>query len=103
MKIDGVPYRSIWLDEDGWAVHIIDQTRIPWSLSILRIATAEEMATAIRTMQVRGAPLIGAAAAYGLCLALRPIPPRMRWSGTQRCSAPHVRRPSICNGRSTAC
>ena len=74
MKIDGVPYRSIWLDEDGWAVHIIDQTKIPWSLSILRISAAAEMADAIRTMQVRGAPLIGAAAAYGLCLALRADP-----------------------------
>ena len=74
MKIDGVPYRSIWLDEDGWAVRIIDQTKIPWSLSILRMSTVEEMAEAIRTMQVRGAPLIGAAAAYGLCLALRADP-----------------------------
>jgi methylthioribose-1-phosphate isomerase len=71
MKIDGTPYRSIWLDDDGWAVRIIDQTKIPWSLSILRLSTAEEMAEAIRTMRVRGAPLIGAAAAYGLCLALR--------------------------------
>lgn len=71
MKIDGISYRSIWLDEDGWAVRIIDQTKLPWSLIILRIATVDEMAEAIRTMQVRGAPLIGASAAYGLCLALR--------------------------------
>src|SRR6201996_2832999 len=71
MKIDGVSYRSIWLDEDGWAVRIIDQTKIPWSLEIPRLSTTEEMAEAIRTMRVRGAPLIGAAAAYGLCLALR--------------------------------
>jgi methylthioribose-1-phosphate isomerase len=71
MKIDGVSYRSIWLDEDGWSVRIIDQTKLPWSLTILRITTAEEMAEAISTMRVRGAPLIGASAAYGLCLALR--------------------------------
>lgn len=71
MKIDGVSYRSIWLDEDGWSVRIIDQTKLPWSLTILRLTTAEEMAEAISTMRVRGAPLIGAAAAYGLCLALR--------------------------------
>ncbi|GAB0116852.1 S-methyl-5-thioribose-1-phosphate isomerase [Acidisoma sp. 7E03] len=71
MKIDGVPYRSIWLDEDGWSVRIIDQTKLPWSLTILRITTAAEMAEAISTMRVRGAPLIGASAAYGLCLALR--------------------------------
>ena len=71
MKIDGISYRSIWLDDDGWAVRIIDQTKLPWSLDILRIATVDEMAVAISTMQVRGAPLIGASAAYGLCLALR--------------------------------
>ncbi|MCB8880456.1 S-methyl-5-thioribose-1-phosphate isomerase [Acidisoma cellulosilytica] len=71
MKIDGISYRSIWLDEDGWAVRIIDQTKLPWSLDVLRIATVDEMAEAIRTMRVRGAPLIGASAAYGLCLALR--------------------------------
>jgi methylthioribose-1-phosphate isomerase len=71
MKIDGISYRSIWLDEDGWAVRIIDQTKLPWSLDILRVTTVDEMAEAIRTMRVRGAPLIGASAAYGLCLALR--------------------------------
>jgi methylthioribose-1-phosphate isomerase len=71
MKIDGASYRSIWLDEDGWAVRIIDQTKIPWSLDILRLTTVQEMADAILTMRVRGAPLIGAAAAYGLCLAIR--------------------------------
>ena len=72
MNIDGVPYRSVWVDrDDGWSVHIFDQTRLPWSLAILRLTTAAETAQAIRTMQVRGAPLIGAVAAYGLCLALR--------------------------------
>jgi methylthioribose-1-phosphate isomerase len=71
MKIDGISYRSIWLDEDGWSVRIIDQTKLPWSLTILRITTTDQMAEAIRTMRVRGAPLIGASAAYGLCLALR--------------------------------
>lgn len=71
MKIDGVPYRSIWLDDDGWSVRIIDQTKLPWSLTILTMTTADEMAEAIKTMRVRGAPLIGASAAYGLCLALR--------------------------------
>ena len=39
MKIDGFPYRSIWVDEDGWAVRIIDQTKLPWSLAILRLST----------------------------------------------------------------
>ncbi len=71
MKVDGVPYRSIWLDDDGWSVMIIDQTRLPYAFAVLRLTTLEEAAVAIRTMQVRGAPLIGATAAYGLALAAR--------------------------------
>jgi len=72
MKIDGVAYRTIWVDPaDGWAVRIIDQTRLPWSLEVLRLTELAQAAHAIRTMQARGAPLIGALAAYGLCLALR--------------------------------
>lgn len=72
MKIDGVAYRSVWVSpDDGWSVHIIDQTRLPWSLDILRLTTRDEAAHAIKSMQVRGAPLIGAVAAYGLCLGLR--------------------------------
>lgn len=74
MKIDGTPYRAIWLDQDGWSVRIIDQTKLPWSFDILRLTTLEEAAHAIRAMLVRGAPLIGAAAAYGLCLGLRADP-----------------------------
>ena len=72
MKIDGTPYRAIWVDEtDGWSVRIIDQTRLPWSLDLVRLTTMEEVAHAIRAMLVRGAPLIGAAAAYGVALAMR--------------------------------
>ncbi|MBV8870392.1 MAG: S-methyl-5-thioribose-1-phosphate isomerase, partial [Acetobacteraceae bacterium] len=72
MQIDGVAYRTIWVDpDDGWSVRIIDQTRLPWSLDIARLTTLEQAAHAIRAMLVRGAPLIGATAAYGLCLALR--------------------------------
>lgn len=72
MLIDGVPYRTIWVDpDDGWSVHIIDQTKLPWALEIVRLTDVTQAAHAIRSMQVRGAPLIGAAAAYGLCLALR--------------------------------
>ncbi|KPV40408.1 methylthioribose-1-phosphate isomerase [Thiohalorhabdus denitrificans] len=71
MRIDGTPYRAIWLAEDGWSVSIIDQTRLPWDWAVARLTTAEEAAEAIETMRVRGAPLIGATAAYGLCLALR--------------------------------
>ena len=72
MKIDGASYRSVWVDpQDGWSVRIFDQTRLPWSLDILRLTTRDQVARAISTMQVRGAPLIGAVAAYGLALALR--------------------------------
>ena len=72
MKIDGTHYRTVWPDpQDGWSVRIIDQTKLPWALDIVRLTTAEQAAHAIRAMQVRGAPLIGALAAYGLCLALR--------------------------------
>ncbi|MCQ8241943.1 S-methyl-5-thioribose-1-phosphate isomerase [Rhizosaccharibacter radicis] len=72
MKIDGVPFRSVWVDEDdGWSIRIFDQTRLPWSLDILRLSDRDTVAHAIRSMQVRGAPLIGAVAAYGLALSLR--------------------------------
>lgn len=72
MKINGTPYRSVWINEkDGWSIHIFDQTRLPFSLDILQLTSAQDVAHAIRTMQVRGAPLIGAVAAYGLALALR--------------------------------
>lgn len=72
MKIDGTAYRSVWLDaDDGWSIHILDQTKLPWSLEVLRLTTRDEAAHAIKSMQTRGAPLIGAVAAYGLCLALR--------------------------------
>src|SRR4051794_9957061 len=71
MKVDGTHYRTIWLEPDGWAVRIIDQTRLPHRFETVRLEPLDEAATAIRSMQVRGAPLIGAAAAYGMCLALR--------------------------------
>jgi methylthioribose-1-phosphate isomerase len=71
MNIKGKPYRTIWVANDGWSVEIIDQTRLPHDLAIVSLKTLDEAARAIKTMQVRGAPLIGAAAAYGACLALR--------------------------------
>ena len=75
MRIDGTAYRSIWIDQaDGWSVLIIDQTKLPWQLAIARLADCEQAFVAIRTMQVRGAPLIGATAAYGLALAVRQDP-----------------------------
>ncbi len=75
MKIDGTPYRSVWVEpHDRETIRIIDQTRLPWAIDILRLADVREVAHAIRSMQVRGAPLIGAVAAYGLALALRKDP-----------------------------
>jgi len=71
MKIDGKPMRSIWVGADGESVGIIDQTLLPHRFVTLRLATLEDAVHAIRSMQVRGAPLIGATAAYGLWLALR--------------------------------
>lgn len=74
MNVDGVPYRTIWLAEDGWAVGIIDQTKLPFAFVTLRLETVDDAATAIRDMWVRGAPLIGATAAYGLALAMQDDP-----------------------------
>ncbi len=72
MKIGGVWHRSVWVDrDDHWSIRILDQTRLPWATDVLRLTTRNEAAHAIRSMQTRGAPLIGAVAAYGLCLALR--------------------------------
>jgi methylthioribose-1-phosphate isomerase len=70
MKVDGKPYRTIWLDADG-DVRVIDQTRLPWAFETVTLRTLEEAAHAIRAMLVRGAPLIGATAAYGMALAAR--------------------------------
>ncbi len=71
MKVSGTAMRSIWLAADGWSVGIIDQTRLPHALVTDRLTTLDEAAEAIRTMRVRGAPLIGATAAYGVALGLR--------------------------------
>ncbi len=70
MLVDGKPMRTIWV-EDGGTVGIIDQTLLPHRFATVRLGSLADAARAIRTMQVRGAPLIGAAAAYGVCLALR--------------------------------
>jgi methylthioribose-1-phosphate isomerase len=71
MKVDGKAMRSIWLEPDGWSVGVIDQTTLPHRFATARLVTLEEAAHAIRAMVIRGAPLIGATAAYGICLALR--------------------------------
>jgi methylthioribose-1-phosphate isomerase len=70
MKVGGKHIRSIWVGSDGWSIGIIDQTELPHRFATLRLTTLGETAHAIKSMQVRGAPLIGATAAYGICLAL---------------------------------
>ncbi len=71
MRIDGVSYRSIWINEDGWSIDVIDQTRLPFAFEITNLTTLEQACHAIRDMVVRGAPLIGATAACGFYLAMR--------------------------------
>ncbi len=72
MKIAGRHYRTIW--PKGEAVEVIDQTRLPHEFATLTLKSAEDCARAIKTMVVRGAPLIGATAAYGMALAMREEP-----------------------------
>src|SRR5712671_8007101 len=71
MKVDGRHFRSIWLEPDGWSVGAIDQRRLPHEFLVARMTSATDAAEAIHSMLVRGAPLIGATAAYGVALAMR--------------------------------
>src|ERR1019366_8617230 len=72
MLIEGPPTRTIWPAAEGSGdVEILDQTRLPHAVAVVRLASLADAAKAISVMQVRGAPLIGATAAYGVCLALR--------------------------------
>jgi len=71
MKVDGKNTRTIWVENDGTCVGIIDQTLLPHRFATIKLKTLDDAVRAIKTMQVRGAPLIGAAAAYGVWLALR--------------------------------
>jgi len=74
MKINGIPYRTIWPSADRRSVTIIDQTRLPHEFVTLALADLDQAAHAIKAMQVRGAPLIGATAAYGMALAMNADP-----------------------------
>jgi methylthioribose-1-phosphate isomerase len=74
MKVDGHPYRTIWPGADGRSVEVIDQTLLPHRFEIARWERMQDAADGIRTMVVRGAPLIGVAGAYGLALALKDDP-----------------------------
>ncbi|MFM8545830.1 MAG: S-methyl-5-thioribose-1-phosphate isomerase, partial [Vulcanococcus sp.] len=71
MNIDGKAWRTIWLEPDGRSIGVIDQTLLPHRFTTRSLGTVAEAAEAIRTMVVRGAPLIGVTGAYGLMLALQ--------------------------------
>ena len=71
MKINNKRYQTIWYDKDSSTVRIIDQTKLPHEFIIKDIYNVDEMVNAIFTMEVRGAPLIGGAAAFGVALAAK--------------------------------
>ncbi|MGB4247111.1 MAG: hypothetical protein WBJ75_05265, partial [Pseudohongiellaceae bacterium] len=71
MKVNGQPQRTIWFDDEQQCVRIIDQTLLPHHFNILSLNSLDAACHAITTMQVRGAPLIGVTAAFGVYLALR--------------------------------
>jgi methylthioribose-1-phosphate isomerase len=79
MNIDGKPWRTIWLEpggggSGGWSIGVIDQTLLPHQFTTRTLRSCDDAAEAIRTMVVRGAPLIGVTGAYGLMLALQADP-----------------------------
>ncbi len=71
MKVQGKKTRTIWLSEDNWSVCVIDQRQLPHHFQVANLRSCTEAATAIAQMWVRGAPLIGVTAAYGICMAMR--------------------------------
>ncbi|MFN5161142.1 MAG: S-methyl-5-thioribose-1-phosphate isomerase, partial [Cyanobacteriota bacterium] len=74
MNIDGKAWRTIWLEQGGRSIGVIDQTLLPHRFETRSLTSLEEAAEAIATMVVRGAPLIGVTGAYGLMLALQADP-----------------------------
>ena len=74
MKVGGIPYRAIFTERHGTEVRVIDQTLLPHRFETIRLDSPADAACAIRDMVVRGAPLIGATAAYGVALAMRADP-----------------------------
>ena len=70
MKVNGTHYRSIWYDHSDCEVKIIDQRWLPHDFRIVSLTNLTQFAVAIRDMWVRGAPLIGATAAYGVAISL---------------------------------
>jgi methylthioribose-1-phosphate isomerase len=71
MKVGERHYRTIWVADDSWTVEVIDQTKLPFSFEVLPLSNLGDAADAIQRMVVRGAPLIGVTAAYGMALEMR--------------------------------
>ena len=71
MRINGKAYKTIWYDEERQVVQIIDQTKLPHQFVVKDLKNVNDAINAIKTMEVRGAPLIGGAAAYGIVLAIK--------------------------------
>lgn len=97
MKVNGTPYRSLWWDDAADALMIIDQRWLPHEFRLERLGSLDAYATAITDMHVRGAPLIGATAAYGMAFALRQDPSDGAMSAAY--SRLHATRPTAINLR----
>jgi methylthioribose-1-phosphate isomerase len=97
VKVNGRATRTIWLNPDGWGVDVIDQRWLPHDFRIATLRSVAEVATAIRDMWVRGAPLIGATAAYGVALAMREDPSDENLDAAWE--ALHATRPTAINLR----
>ena len=103
MRIGGQAYRTICVADDAGTVSVIDQTRLPFEFERGALRSMDDCRAAIRDMLVRGAPLIGATAAYGVALAMRDDASDAGLArAVERCRRPG-RRPSTCAGRSSAC
>ena len=104
MKINGDAFRNVWVDaDDGFSMRVLDQTKLPWSLDVLRLTSVTEVADAILSMKVCGAPLIGAVAAYGFALGLRVDSSSEPWNAMPFNSPQPARPQSTCARQSIAC
>jgi methylthioribose-1-phosphate isomerase len=97
MKVKGTHYRTIWLAPDSASVEIIDQRFLPHEFRIETLRSVEDVAVAIKDMWVRGAPLIGATAAYGIAIAMRDDPSDQHFDRTY--DTLHATRPTAINLR----
>jgi len=97
MNVGGTHYRTIWLADDGSTIEIIDQTRLPHEFAIVQLKSRDDAAVAIRDMLVRGAPLIGATAAYAVAISMRSDPSDRSLSET--CDVLSATRPTAVNLR----